>query len=203
MNRIRKILMMESVVCPSWLYFSLNTILRRKIHNPEKILSLYVREGETVIDLGCGPGFFIPGLAEAVGKTGKVFAVDIQKKAVDMIRKKINRTVYEDIVTPILSGGRSIPVKEKADFAFMFWMLHEVPDKKGVLQQLKSVMKPGALVLLVEPKIHVSKKTFMEEISIAESCDMEKVDSPGISLSMTALFRIREDLNNKLKPDID
>lgn len=191
MNKIRKILMMESVVCPSWLYFSLNTVLRKKIHNPEKIFRGYVKEGQSVLDLGCGPGFFIPVFAELAGNKGKVFAVDIQQKAIDLIQKKISGTVYEGIVKPLLSDGSTIPVKEKADFALMFWMLHEVPDKKKLLQQLKHVMKPGSLCLIVEPKIHVSKKTFMEEISIAESCGMEKVDSPQITFSMAALFRNR------------
>lgn len=190
MKGIRERIMMESALCPSWLYFSLNTFFRKGIHNPVKILKPYVRRGDTAVDLGCGPGFFTMALAGLAGSAGKVIAVDIQERAIEIIQKKVSGTVYENIVQPVLGDGSAIPVSDKADFVLSFWMLHEVPDKKVFLEQVKSIMKPGGLYLLVEPRVHVSKRTYLDEISIAESCGMKHTDSPKIGISRAALFSI-------------
>lgn len=181
---------MEDHVCPSWLYFSLNSFFRKIIHDPEKLFKEYVHEGDTALDIGCGPGFFTLGLAGLAGKTGKVIAVDIQKKAIDTVEKKIRGTIYENIVHPILSDGITFPVNDKIDFALTFWMLHEVPDKKNFLEMLRGFMKPGSKYLLVEPRIHVMKETFMREVKIAESCGMKLAGFPEIGLSRAALFTV-------------
>ena len=189
MNKLRKILLMEEHVCPSWLYFSLNNYFRKLVHDPEKLFKNYVGEGQTAIDLGCGPGFFALGLATLVGRKGKVFAVDIQKKSFDIITEKIKNTCYDKIVMPILTEGSNIPVKDKVDFVLTFWMLHEVSAKNDLLKQIKAILKSGSLYLLVEPKIHVSEKTFLEEVALSISCGLEFIDSPKICLSRAALFR--------------
>lgn len=189
MINFRKILLMDDHVCPSWLYYTLNTYFRKWVHDPEKIFKTYVREGNSAIDLGCGPGFFTLGLAGLVGIKGKVIAVDIQKESIDIILKKIKGTRFEKSVKPILSDGSGIIVNEKVDFALTFWMLHEVPDKKVFVKQIKGLMKIGSLYLLVEPIIHVSEKTFLEEVEMVRSCGMELIDSPKIGLSRAALFR--------------
>jgi len=181
---------MEEHVCPSWLYFSLNTYLRKRVHDPEKIFREYVGEGQTALDIGCGPGFFTYGLAGLVGNRGKVIAVDIQKKAIDTLEKKIRGTNLEKIIYPVHNDDSGLYVTEKSDFVLTFWMLHEVPDKKTFLEQIKTVMKPGSLYFLVEPKIHVPEKAFLDEVEIVRSCGMTLIDSPKIGLSRAALFRI-------------
>lgn len=189
MINIRKKLLMEDHVCPSWLYFTLGTYFRKWVHDPEKILKTYVRQGDTAIDIGCGPGFFTLGLAELVGKQGKVIAVDIQKESIDIVSKKIRGTHYEKSVRPVLSDGSGLSVSDKVDFALTFWMLHEVPNKKDFLSQIKELMKKGSLYLLVEPIIHVSEKTFLEEVEMARACGMELVGTPKMGFSRSALFR--------------
>lgn len=192
MRSLRKFLLMEEHVCPSWLYFSLNSFFRKLVHDPEKLFKEYVHEGDTALDIGCGPGFFTLGLAGLAGESGKVIAVDIQKKAIDTVAKKIRGTSYESRIRPVLSNGLTFPVNDKIDFALTFWMLHEVPDKKLFLEQIKSVMKPGAVYFLVEPVIHVTKETFMKEVKIAESCGMKLAGFPEVGLSRAAVFRIQK-----------
>ncbi len=46
-------------VCPVERAGNLDNRFRRWIQNPRKILGPYMREGMTVLDLGCGPGFFL------------------------------------------------------------------------------------------------------------------------------------------------
>ncbi len=43
----------------------------------------------TIIDIGCGPGFFIEAFAEMTGSKGKVIAADLQEKMLEKVKKKI------------------------------------------------------------------------------------------------------------------
>ncbi len=63
-------------VCPVELAHSLDSRVRRWLQNPQKILSPFVSEGMTALDVGCGPGFFSIELARLVGPEGKVIAWD-------------------------------------------------------------------------------------------------------------------------------
>ena len=61
--------------CPWWLLFTLDNPLCRLVHDPQKILCPYVNDGDTVLNLGCGMGYFTLSLAELVGQGGRVIAL--------------------------------------------------------------------------------------------------------------------------------
>ena len=83
-------------VCPYQMAFMLDNWIRRLFQNPVKLLADYIREGNTVVDLGCGPGFFTIDMAEMVGSTGQVIAVDLQPGMLDRVRKKAFRKRVAD-----------------------------------------------------------------------------------------------------------
>lgn len=60
----------SSRVCPVERAGHLDNRIRRWLQNPQKILRPYIEEGMTVIDVGCGPGFFSIEMAQMVGKSG-------------------------------------------------------------------------------------------------------------------------------------
>src|SRR5271169_3623868 len=65
--------------------------IRRIFQNSKNIVGPYVKEGMTVIDIGCGPGMFTRAMAEMAGDTGCVIAVDIQQEMLDLARLKSER----------------------------------------------------------------------------------------------------------------
>ena len=76
----------------SWkIAFVLDNPIRRLIHDPQKILGGYIEPGQTVLDLGCGPGTFSIVMAKMVGESGKVIAVDVQEEMLQILRKKAAR----------------------------------------------------------------------------------------------------------------
>ena len=52
-------------------------MFRRWVQDPEEIVKPYVRRGSTVLDIGCGMGYFTIPLAGLVGEEGQVIALDI------------------------------------------------------------------------------------------------------------------------------
>ncbi|MBK7711908.1 MAG: methyltransferase domain-containing protein [Bacteroidales bacterium] len=77
-------------VCPATYSGSLDNFLRRLMHKPAKILSPFIKEGMTVLDMGCGPGFFTAELARLVGEKGKVIAADLQQEMLDKMILKVS-----------------------------------------------------------------------------------------------------------------
>jgi ubiquinone/menaquinone biosynthesis C-methylase UbiE len=61
--------------------------LRRLIHPPGRILGHHICPGDTVLDLGCGPGYFSLPLARMVGPGGTVIAVDVQEEMLALTGK--------------------------------------------------------------------------------------------------------------------
>ena len=179
-------------VCPAELAGSLDNALRRLLQKPRKILEPYISNGMIVLDLGCGPGYFTAELARIVGEGGRVIAADLQQKMLEKMARKIRGTDLEERVEVHLCQGDRIGILQKVDFVLAFWMVHEVPDQQRMFEELKSVLNPGGRIWIIEPKIHVTEKSFKKMITRLESAGFEIIDRPKISLSRTVLLSIRK-----------
>ncbi len=180
-------------VCPLELAGSLDNRIRRWLQNPRKIIAPYVKEGMKVMDVGCGPGFFSIEMADMVGRSGKVFSVDLQQGMLDKIGKKIQGTDLEERIQLVKSEQDNIRVPEKVDFILAFYMVHEVPNKVRFLETLKDVMKQDGCFLLVEPKFfHVSKKGFAATVQTAERVGFRVTARPKIGFSFSALLELSQ-----------
>lgn len=178
-------------VCPAEHAGWLTNPVRKLFNDPGRILKGLVAKGDTAIDLGCGPGYFTLPLAEMVGQTGSVIAVDVQREMLDRVRA---RTEKAGLLSRIqfhlwLPDGHN--TLGPADFALVFWMLHEVPDKPAFLAQVRDSLKQGGEFLLVEPRGHVSKARFAAAVELVQGAGFTPVARPRVGLSRAALFRRR------------
>jgi SAM-dependent methyltransferase len=71
--------------------------IRRLFEPPQRLIGPCVKKGQVVADLGCGSGYYTFALAEIVGTTGKVYAVDLDKKCVQALEKKACKVGYHNI----------------------------------------------------------------------------------------------------------
>lgn len=178
-------------VCPVERAGSLDLGVRRWFQNPKKILAPYIAKGMTVLDFGCGPGFFTVDLAELVGETGQVIAADLQEGMLDRLRKKIQKTALEDRIILHKCDANRIGWSKPVDFVLAFYMLHEVPDQAGFYNEIEKILKSKGKVLLVEPPFHVSKSAFEETIQKAQNAGFVLEERPKVFLSKTALLKKR------------
>lgn len=178
-----------SRVCPVELAGSLDTCIRRWVQNPRKILGPYVKEGMMVLDVGCGPGFFSLEMARMVGSSGRVIAADLQEGMLRKIRNKIAGSELEHRLILHRCGENTIGLAEQVDFILLFYMVHEVADKVAFFQEIAKLLKPGGLVLIVEPPLHVAKSAFAKTIRIARDAGLRDSQGPGVFLSKTALLQ--------------
>jgi ubiquinone/menaquinone biosynthesis C-methylase UbiE len=178
-------------VCPATYSGSLDNFIRRLMHNPAKILRPFVKEGMTVLDMGCGPGYFIVELARLTGESGKVIAADLQQEMLDKMLQKVKSFGLEKRAVPHKCESERTGIKHKVDFILTFWMVHEVPDQNSFIEEMKSLLNPGGKILIVEPIIHVTKRSFNEMISRLESAGLQIVDRPDITFSRSILVNTK------------
>ena len=182
---------MDEKVCPVWVGYLLASPVRKLYQNPKKILGPYVREGMTVLDIGCAMGFFSLPLAEMTGRNGRVICVDIQEKMIRSLEKRAQKAGLSDRIETRLCKNNSLGLddfKEEIDFAFASAVVHEVFDASGFFSEIHKTIKPNGIFLVVEPKGHVSKKDFETTVSIAEQNGFEVIDSPQIGRSRIVLL---------------
>ncbi len=179
-------------VCPVELANSLDSKIRRWIQNPRRILAPYIKEGMTVLDVGCGPGFFSVEMAKMVGNKGKVIAADLQEGMLQKLSNKIKGTELEVRIKLLQCEKNNINVSEKVDFILTFYMVHEVPDKNSFFKQLNNALTDKGQFLLVEPKLfHVSHKDFESTIKIAEDNGFERSQGPPLLASWSTILKKR------------
>lgn len=177
-------------ICPVGMAGSLDNRIRKWLQNPRKILGTYIKEGMTVLDLGCGPGFFTIELAGMVGKSGRVIAADLQEGMLGKLAEKIRRTKIAARIKLHKCVDDKIGVIENADFVLSFYMVHEVPDQEAFFKEIYSLLKPNGQFLIVEPKLfHVSKKAFAMTVMKAEAAGFKPVAQPHVLLSRSIILK--------------
>lgn len=176
-------------ICPVEKAGGLDNRLRRIFQNPAKILSPHIKNGMTLLDVGCGPGFFTIDMANLTGETGHVYAADIQEVMLDILRNKIVNIEIRNRITPINYAELRHVKGVQADFALAFYMVHEVKNKPEFFGDILGLLKDNGRLLIVEPPFHVSTQDFKNTVSIAEEAGFEMESQPKITLSKSALLR--------------
>lgn len=165
-------------VCPFQIAFLLDNWIRQRFQNPDKIIGEYIAVGDTVVDVGCGPGFFTIDMAQIVGPTGQVVAVDLQPGMLARVKKKAIRCGVADRIVTHLCRANGIDLQWSADFILAFYMVHETPDPAGFFEEAKSMLKRGGKLLVVEPKMHVRQASFESMLKDADRAGLAAVDYP-------------------------
>jgi ubiquinone/menaquinone biosynthesis C-methylase UbiE len=179
----------NSKVCPAALAGLFNNFFRKIVQNPQEILKPYIKNGMTVLDFGCGPGFFTIEIAKMLSNSGRIIAVDLQEEMLKIIRQKIEKTNLKNIILLHKCKEDIIGLNEKVDFILLFWMFHEVPDQENTIKELMKLLRDNGKLLIAEPKIHVTEKRFKEMVRMIEKMKLVIEKGPKIFFSRSILLK--------------
>ena len=183
---------MKHRVCPWWLGYWLINPLRRYGQNPREILAPYVREGMTVLEPGPGMGFFTRDLARLVGTTGRVVAVDVQPKMIGRLKQRVAKAGLAGRLEARVAAPESMGIADlqgAVDFTAALYMVHEFPDAGKFFAEVAAASKPGARLLIAEPKGHVKPTAFEAELEAAREAGFALVERPAIRRSLAAVMK--------------
>jgi 2-polyprenyl-3-methyl-5-hydroxy-6-metoxy-1,4-benzoquinol methylase len=178
-------------VCPWWLGYFLASPVRRLVENPELMLGPLVRPGMTVLEPGCGMGFFSLPLARLVGPQGRVICVDLQQKMIDGLRRRARRAGLTDRIEATVCGPADLGADKwigKVDLALAIHVVHEVPDRAAFLRQIHAALREGGKLLIVEPRGHVDASQFAATTADAEAAGFALVPGPPVRGSLSVVL---------------
>jgi ubiquinone/menaquinone biosynthesis C-methylase UbiE len=185
---------MSHRVCPWWIGYLLLSPVRRWMQDPVELLRPYVNPGMTVLEPGPGMGFFTIPLAQLVGDSGRVIAVDVQPKMIAALKRRAGKFNVAERVDARVTSAQSLGVDDLAgrvDFALAFAMVHELPSASRFFQDVSRALKPNALLLLAEPRGHVNDADFAGELAAAAGAGLEVKARPEIRRSHAAVLTKR------------
>jgi ubiquinone/menaquinone biosynthesis C-methylase UbiE len=131
---------------------------RRKWQDPEATLKESgLKPGLTVMDIGCGQGFFTLPAARMVGSGGKVFGLDIDNLSIQELQKKASIEGLNNLELKVGEAEDTVLCQACADVVFLGIVLHDFRDPAQVLRNARKMLKPqGRLVNLDWKKISMS-----------------------------------------------
>jgi ubiquinone/menaquinone biosynthesis C-methylase UbiE len=145
----------------------------------------------TVMDIGCGVGFFTIPMAEIIGKQGKVIAVDLQPEMLAGLEKTARKTNVDNI-TLHQCASDSLNIGQwdgTVNFVLIMMMLHEVPDPDRLIREVYCAVAPGGKLLFSEPIGHVNNEKFQSSVDMIQKTGFSIVATPKVRICHSAVFQ--------------
>jgi len=116
----------------------------------ELIQNLNLKSGSQVADIGCHEGYMTVKLANKVGQSGKVFAVDVEQSKLDKLQAILTKREITN-VQPIKGDydNPKLPLNS-LDGVIILDTYHEMDDHDEILQHVKASLKAGGRLILCE-----------------------------------------------------
>ncbi len=126
------------------------------------------RAGHTLIDVGCGPGNATLDLAELVGPTGRVIALEKSRRFLDALEWCARERGINTIVTHEIDLDRDPLPEFTADGAWCRWALSFMSGPRALLANLRERIRPGGTLVLHEYFDYATWRTDPPSAEIAE-----------------------------------
>lgn len=124
---------------------------RLRVEPPEDALRLLEPQaGQTVLDVGCGPGYYTLPIAARLQPGGRVLALDIAPAMLDRLRQRMTAAGVTNI-EPLLCEESRLPVATAGcERILLANLLHELVEPERFLAEAARVLKPGGRGLALD-----------------------------------------------------
>jgi ubiquinone/menaquinone biosynthesis C-methylase UbiE len=175
----------------AWIDRILAKPIRHLFETPRRLLKGYVKEGMTVLDVGCGTGYFSLGMARLVGPTGQVVSVDTETEALEALRKKAEQAGLSGQIQARVCSEKDLEISDisgQFDFALAVYVVHHAQDAAALMSNIHGALKPGGELLIVEPGHHASAAERQAVEDNARRAGFTVADHPSLKRDWAVLF---------------
>lgn len=116
----------------------------------EIVAACKIQPGQTVADIGAGTGLFTRMFSEAVGKDGRVIAVDIAQKFLNHIQEASRARGQQNVETVLCKADSTELPPDSVDVAFICDTYHHFEFPLKTMASLQRALKPGGRVILID-----------------------------------------------------
>jgi len=124
--------------------------LRRLIAPPGRLASrLDLKPTDTVLEIGCGPGYFSPTVARRLDR-GRLVLFDAQPGMIALAMRRLRQAAATNVAA-VVGSAEQLPFTDQAfDVVFMVTVLGEVPDQAAAMREIARVLRPGGRLSVSE-----------------------------------------------------
>lgn len=145
-----------------------------------------IKAGSVVADVGCHEGYLTVKLADVVGSSGKVYAVDVEQHKLDRLKKNLAERMLSNV--SVIKGDYDNPKlpAESLDAVIILDTYHEMDDHDEILQHIKISLKPGGRLVICEPiadeRKNLSRAEQERKHELAMKFTLDDLDKAGFQV---------------------
>ncbi|HEY6560600.1 MAG TPA: methyltransferase domain-containing protein [Polyangiaceae bacterium] len=118
---------------------------------PKHVLELLaIQPGARVVDLGAGTGYFVSVLSRAVGESGRVLAVDTERKMIEHLMKRSAEKRWRNVEARLVPADDPKLEADSWDRILIVNTWHHIDDRAAYTRKLARGLKPDGILLIVD-----------------------------------------------------
>ena len=118
---------------------------------PDRVVEcLKLKPGDKVADLGAGGGYFTVKLANQVGPTGTVYAVEIEQAYLDFIQQVLDERGISNVELVLATPEKSNLPSGAVDLVFVRNVFHHIGDPATYFSNLRAALGPNGRVAVID-----------------------------------------------------
>jgi ubiquinone/menaquinone biosynthesis C-methylase UbiE len=179
-----------SLPCPSLFGWTLEGSLADRLAGTEATLEqLRLTPGQTILEIGPGPGRLLIPAAWRVLPGGRAIGIDIQYKMIERLKERAQKAGVLNL-TALVGDATALKLpSESVDLVYMCTVLGEIPDRPAALAECYRVLKQGGALVITEIIGDPHYQTRSKAQRLAEAAGFELKLIEGGWRSYTARFR--------------
>lgn len=124
---------------------------REHEEQPNRVLEIMgLKDGDVVVDMGCGTGYFARRMARAVAPSGKVYAVDIQPEMLTIMEGLCRKEGITNVISVLGDEVDPKLPKGSIDWMILVDVYHEFQKPEPMLAKMRESLKPDGKIALIE-----------------------------------------------------
>lgn len=145
------------------------------------VADLGLRPGDDVADVGAGTGLFTVLFAEAVGPTGRVYAVDISEEFIEHIRRRAAQAGLANIRGVVCAEDSVDLPAESVDLVFVCDTYHHFEYPRGTLASIHRALRPGGRLVVIDfiREEGVSREWVLEHVRAGQAVFAAEIEAAG------------------------
>ena len=141
----------------------------QKLHINQVMDALAISPGKNVADIGAGSGWFTVRAARRVTESGKVYAVDINPEAIRHIQERAQKEDLRNVQAVLGKEDSPQLPDDSIDAVLLLKTYHEVAKPVELLRNLRTALRPGARVGIIDRNGNGENHGVPKEVVIREA----------------------------------